>query len=439
MRILGGRCKIDVVRVGKIKTGVIMKKIALLTLMMIGGLSVGCGTKVVANADYPKNGQLPLNFKKPLVLKAYDTQFKGDGTFHDARFIADHMQLGLNLGNTMEAYNAGGCEKVTFTWIPVQGKTTESYETCWGAPVTNQMIIDGMKNAGFNTVRIPVFWGNMMENDGQWKINTEYLERVREIVDYCFNDDLYVVLNIHHFDEFIIRRYSLEDCEKIIGHLWTQIASYFEKYSEKLVFEGFNEYLGGDQFNDAGKLESLSRAEAFALTNALNQTFVDAVRSTGGNNKERVLIVSGYWTNIDLTSSSDYVVPEDSATDKLMVSVHYVDNTPYWQNKIGGQEWVDYIEDQCKKLEKAFTSRNIPVFMGETTSIYPQRNFSHAKLPEYSTSSECLKYTLNRLLDYGFVPVIWDTEHSNNFYSRQLKKIRNKDDAAVIEEVLERF
>ena len=122
-----------------------------------------------------------------------------------------------------------------------------------------------------------------------------------EIVDYCENAGLYAVINIHHFDEFIIRRNSLEDCEEIFTNLWTQIAEYFKDYPYTVVFEGYNEYLGGNQFDKNGKLVELSKSDAYKLTNALNQAFVSAVRATGGNNAARVLIISGYLTNIDNT------------------------------------------------------------------------------------------------------------------------------------------
>ena len=120
--------------------------------------------------------------------------------------MAQKMGLGLNLGNTMEAYEATNCEKITFEWIPIVGSNQPTdYEQCWGANITTQKIIDGMKSEGFNTVRIPVFWGNMMKNDGTYTINKEYLARVKEIVDYCEKAGVYSVINIHHFDEFIIR------------------------------------------------------------------------------------------------------------------------------------------------------------------------------------------------------------------------------------------
>lgn len=352
-----------------------------------------------------------------------------ESSFIDAAQVAEEMGIGISLGNTMEAYSATDCEKITFEWIPTVGSNTPNdYETCWGATVTTQAVVDGIKAAGFNTVRIPVFWGNMMENDGTYTINADYIARVKEIVDYCYDDDLYVVINIHHFDEFIIRRNSVEDCEKIFTNLWTQIAEYFKAYSGKLVFEGYNEYLGGNQFDENGKLKELSKTDGYTLTNALNKTFVDAVRATGGNNAERVLIISGYWTNIDLTTSPKFVVPTDTIENRLMVSVHYVDNSMYWCNKIGGQEWLDYIDAQCALLKTAFTDKGIPVFLGETTSIYPLSNFAGNKL--YSTSSECLEITLTKLMDNGFVPVLWDT--SNNFYSRISCSIKSDTDNAVI-------
>lgn len=349
--------------------------------------------------------------------------------------VADEMGIGLNLGNTMEAYDAVNCEKITYEWIPIQGNNTpEDYETCWGAVPTTQEVIDGIKAAGFNTVRIPVFWGNMMENDGTYTINSEYIGRVKEIVDYCMNDGLYAVVNIHHFDEFIIRRNSLDDCEKIFTNLWTQIADYFKDYPYTLVFEGFNEYLGGDRFNENGQLKTLPRDEAYEFTNTLNKAFVDAVRSTDGNNKERVLIISGYWTNIDNTTSDKFIIPADTASDRLMVSVHYVDNTKYWSNQIGGKSWLDYIDNQCGKLEAAFTSKGIPVFLGETTAIYPPANFEAGA--EHKDTSECLEIVLDKLTDKGFVPVIWDT--NDNFYSRTEYKIKSDSDAEVIKKISEK-
>lgn len=353
-----------------------------------------------------------------------------------AQEVAKKMGVGLNLGNTMEAYDATDCEKITYEWIPTVGSNSPSdYEQRWGAVVTNQEIIDGIKADGFDTVRIPVFWGNMMENDGSYTINSEYIARVREIVDYCQNADLYTVINIHHFDEFIIRRNSIEECKKIFTNLWTQIAEYFKDYPYTLVFEGYNEYLGGNQFNESGELVELSKNDGYEMANTLNQAFVDAVRKTGGNNAERVLIVSGYWTNIDLTTAPQFKMPEDTAKDRLMVSVHYVDNAMYWTNRIGGQAWLDYTDSQIELLNKAFTEKNIPVFMGETSSGYPASNFESGAI--YNNSTECVKIVLDKLTDNGFVPVIWDV--SNGFYSRTMRRIKSDSDREMIREISDKL
>ena len=345
---------------------------------------------------------------------------------------AKNMGMGINLGNTMEAYDASGCEKVTYEWIPTVGDNRPvDYETCWGAVETTQEVINGMKAEGFDTVRIPVFWGNMMENDGTYTINSEYIGRVREIVDYCCNAGLYAVINIHHFDEFIIRRNSTEKCAEIFTRLWTQIADYFKDYPYTVVFEGYNEYLGGNQFDENGNLAELNETDGYRMVNTLNQTFVDAVRATGGKNAERVLIVSGYWTNIDKTTSTEFVMPADTVSDRLMVSVHYVDNAMYWSNQIGGTSWVSYIDDQIGKLRTAFTEKNIPVFIGETSVNYPAGNFD--RNPVYADSSICVDYVLRTLLINGFVPVIWDT--NDNFYSRTKYRIKSGADRKVIRQI----
>lgn len=345
---------------------------------------------------------------------------------------AKNMGMGINLGNTMEAYDASGCEKVTYEWIPTVGDNRPvDYETCWGAVETTQDVINGMKAEGFDTVRIPVFWGNMMENDGTYTINSEYIGRVREIVDYCCNAGLYAVINIHHFDEFIIRRNSTEKCAEIFTRLWTQIADYFKDYPYTVVFEGYNEYLGGNQFDENGNLAELNETDGYRMVNTLNQTFVDAVRATGGKNAERVLIVSGYWTNIDKTTSPEFVMPADTVSDRLMVSVHYVDNAMYWSNQIGGTSWVSYIDNQIGKLRTAFTEKNIPVFVGETSVNYPAGNFD--RNPVYADSSICVDYVLRTLLINGFVPVIWDT--NDNFYSRTKYRIKSGTDRKVIRQI----
>ena len=165
----------------------------------------------------------------------------------------------------------------------------------------------------------------------------------------------------------------------------------------------------------------------------MNQVFVDTVRKTGGNNKNRMLIVSGYWTNIDLTTDSRFVIPEDKTPDRIMVSVHYIDNAMYWANKIGGKEWLDYSRAQCELLKNAFTDKGIQVFVGECTSIYSDDRFAANAV--HTDSTECLEIMYDMMAEYGFIPVLWDV--NNNFYSRIKGEIISESDRALIKKLKE--
>ena len=333
------------------------------------------------------------------------------------------MGLGLNLGNTMESYWSNPDEVTSSGAQTIGDNKPTNYETCWGAIVTTQEIINGIKDAGFKTIRVPVYWGNMMANDNTFTINTQYMDRVEEIVNYCRNAGLYVVINIQHYDEYLIENFPKKEVLAAVDTLWTQIANRFKGYSDYVIFEGFNEAVGSTQ-----KGISMSDNEIYDYVNALNQTFVDAVRATGGNNADRMLIISGYNTNIDKTTDARFLVPTDTVADRIMVSVHYVDNFMYWNNNIGGQDWINYTIAQCELLKNKFTNKGIQVFLGEITGIYNNENITGNAI--YKTSSECLDKMHEILLDYGFIPVIWDT--CDAFYSRTNCRITNDSDQAVI-------
>lgn len=399
-----------------------MKKLSLclilpLMLAMLGGCASGSGSSGSTGSSGGKkssgvdNGEMRSGFT--------------------AMTCAKEMGIGINLGNTFEAYwEDTGRE---FTGAQTIGENTpQNYETCWGAVVTTPECIDGMKSAGFNTVRIPVYWGNMMENDGNYNINADYIARVKEVVDYCRKNDMYVIINIHHYDEFLIKHQEKEEVLKAVAHLWEQIAEYFKDYSDYLVFEGYNEALGTPKEENGWTERS---DEAYAYVNDMNQVFVDTVRKSGGNNADRILIASGYWTNIDNTTNENFKMPEDSASDKMMISVHYIDNAIYWTNQVGGTRWIDYSTEQCELLKNRFTAENIPVFVGECTSIYTSDHYAHNA--EYTDSSETMQYILDMAVDYGFVPVLWDT--NDNFYSRTENKIKSDSDQTAVTEVAERI
>ncbi len=352
------------------------------------------------------------------------TQVPEDSAKPGINNMVKEMGIGINLGNTMEAHWSDKDNKTTGAQS-IGGNQPQDYEKCWGAVVTTKEIIDGYKAAGFSTVRIPVYWGNMMEDDGKFEINREYMERVQEIVKYCLDDGLYAVINIHHYDEFIIRNYAKDEALKIAEKLWIQIAEYFKDYSGYLVFEGFNENLGTQREED-----NYTDDELYNYVNDMNQTFVNAVRGTGGNNAQRLLIVSGWWTNIDKTTDTRFKMPYDTADGRLMVSVHYIDNAMYWAENTGSQEWLDYSRQQCELLKEAFTDKGIPVFVGECTSIYDSGYMADNAL--YKESSQCLSIIMDMAVSYGFVPVLWDI--NDNFYSRTSYSVKSESDQKVVSE-----
>lgn len=343
--------------------------------------------------------------------------------------FAQEMGIGLNLGNTFEAFwesktnKTAGCSEIG------ENKPL-NYETCWGAVETTKEAIDGVKAAGFNTLRIPVYWGNMMADDGTHTINEEWFGRIDEIVNYSLENNLYTVINIHHFDEFLIKNYEKSEALKITESLWTQIAEHYKEYSDYLVFEGFNENLGSQRETD-----SYTEDELYDYVNEMNKLFVDTVRKTGGNNKDRMLIISGYWTNIDLTTNERFLIPEDETDDRIMVSVHYIDNALFWTNQIGGNSWEEYSKEQCELLRKAFTDKGIQVFVGECSAKYEDDR--RAPNSNYHTSEECLSVLLNMAADYGFVPIIWDV--NDGMYSRTENKIALESEQEVITQIAEKI
>ncbi len=395
----------------------------------VAGWDVECNEEI---AD--TNGDGNVNIMDVLRLAKYVAGWDLDSVEDSptAWEIADMMNLGNNLGNTYEGHYTDGT--LNYTWVNTIGSNTPAdYEACWGGGHPTKLTVQGMKDCGFDTIRIPVYWGNMMKNDGTWTVHPDYLARVREIIDHASEAGMIAVVNIHHFDEFIIKRYSNQECYDIFYRIWSQIAQAYKDCPYTVIFEGFNEYLGGARFNAEGELVDRSKSEAYENAYMCNQAFVDAVRDTGGNNAERVLIASGYYTNIDNTTSSQFKMPTDTVEDRLMISVHYVDNNMYWSNQIGTQNWMDYIDDQCDKLEKAFISKGIPVFMGETTASYPaDRISSNAK---HKTSPECLEYVLNKLTERGIVPVLWTT--GSDYYDRETGRMADTAHGRIIEKIAE--
>ena len=215
-----------------------------------------------------------------------------------AKLIAN-MTIGWNLGNTLDS----------------KGKL----ETAWGNPMTTQEMIDTVAEAGFNTVRLPVSW--CWRTDSEFTVDETWLARVKEIVDYCYKNEMYVILNTHHETTWMVPTLDkIDETEKKFVYLWQQIAEYFKDYDEHLVFEGMNEprVVGSSTEWSGGTTEGRQ------LINRLNNAFVNTVRATGGNNETRVLLITGYGANCSRIAMNAIKVPNDPYVG---VSIHAY--TPY--------------------------------------------------------------------------------------------------------------
>lgn len=296
------------------------------------------------------------------------------------------MGTGWNLGNTMDGHTG-------FT----------PNETLWQNVETSQFLIDSVHDLGFNTVRIPVTWGTMIDDENGYAINDIWLSRVQDIVDYCISQDMYVIVNIHHdgAEQNGWLRIGSEDFDSVkekYAAVWTQIAERFKNYDEHLILESMNEVVGPDDSN-AGILQDTQRIME------LNQIFVDTVRGTGSNNAVRWLSVPGRYTNIQNMTNAEvgFDIPTDTVENRIFAAVHYYDwnfgmlenmNITEWDPSFNTKLQLDFV-----KLYERFTSQGIPVIMGEYGCI----NKNNPEQRAYHVES------VNRFCQmYGVVPVYWD-------------------------------
>ncbi len=335
------------------------------------------------------------------------------------------MGNGINLGNTMEACdNSRG----NYSQIP------KVYEIAWGQPVTTPEMLLAMKAAGFDTIRIPVAWmtnaSNMPFGMKDYTLSPAYLKRVREIVDYARAADMYVIIN-DHWDGGWWGMFGSENPDtaafamEAYQGMWKQIAEYFRDYSDYVIFESANEELGArfDENSPCYCRDSVTSYlpdnERYALTNRVNQAFVDTVRQTGGNNENRFLLIAGYGTSIDQTFDSRFQMPKDSAQKKLMVSVHYYGPWSYCgaANAAGATLWgkaADY-DEMYKTLSKMrkFVAQGYGVVIGEYGALPGSDGVMKKNAPAYHKAFlDCCD-----ALDY--TSCLWDC--SGFFMRRQLK------------------
>lgn len=328
--------------------------------------------------------------------------------------LAAKINLGWNIGNTFEA--PGG-------------------ETGWGNPIVTEDYIKFVKQQGFNAIRIPSAWDwYHVEDPATARIDPNWLNRVKEVVGYCVNNDIYVLLNIH-WDNGWLENHVDEASKDAVNAkqkaFWEQIATTMRDFDEHLMFASANE-------------PNVEDETQMAVLLSYHQTFVDAVRSTGGKNANRTLVMQGPSTNTETTYNIMNTLPTDTVPNRFMVEVH--NYTPfqftalgedaswgkmfyYWgngyhsaiepeRNATWGEE--SYIEAEFQKMKTKFVDNGIPVILGEY-GAYRRGGSSNVPLDLEKHNDAIdywLTYNTQKAIENGIIPFFWDTggalDRSNN-------------------------
>lgn len=361
----------------------------------------------------------------------------------DSAAYMSRMGLGWNYGNSLD--QAIDTSKMS---DEEKAKVNVKYcETSANNLALTQKNVDTLKQYGFRNVRIPVAWSNLMdisEDKMTYTINEGYLQRVEQVINYCLNDGMYAIVNIHYDGDWWGQFGDADESVRKqawarFRQIWTQVSNRYRDYSDRLIFESANEELG-DRLNDNwvkrdtnNKTGVLTVDEQYETMNKINQEFVNIVRKSGGNNEKRYLLIAGYSTNIERTCDERFVMPTDpikeNGVSKLSVSVHYY--TPW--NYCGGSEYHQ-VEGGAARLYDWGTDEDIKAMHAELDKMskFTEQGYG-VIIGEYGVQTTAADGIANYIyemgqyaLEKGMIPVLWD---NGGWFNRQ-KNIISYDDVA---------
>ena len=327
--------------------------------------------------------------------------------------------VGWNLGNQFECTPVQDSESMD---IGNQGSIKDA-ETAWGNPPVTKEMIQAVKEAGFNAIRIPIRWQCHITDAQTMSIDPKWIARIKQVVGWCLDNDLKVIINVHH-EKWLEGRptyqYKEENCQKL-ALLWMNIASEFANYDSRLAFAGTNEVHIKDNW---GK----PTAENLEVQNAYNQIFVDVVRATGGNNAKRHLILQTYvcnpWFGIE---NGDFIIPKDAegnGNNYMSVEFHYYQpwsyagdcTYDYWGDayKDAGKIPADNEKTMTDFFDKAvntWSNKGLGIVIGEwgVTDHYKSNPEKvHANMTYYCN------FLTKEAHDRGFSTFVWDNNKFGN-------------------------
>lgn len=313
------------------------------------------------------------------------------------RFVR-RMGTGMNLGNSLDV-------------VRVREHKPEAdiidYETFWGNPPITKEMIDSIAQKGFRTVRIPVSWGEHL--DGEGRIETGWMERVTEVVDWALDAGLYVILDMHHEAWLVPTADSEERTTAQLCAIWAQIAGQFKSYDDRLLFEGMNE----PRLEDSEEEWTAGTEEMQQVVNRMNQAFVRTVRETGEENKRRWLLVPAYCTSSKKEALQALKLPDDPY---LIVAVHAYLPYQFTLADDGNDRWseentadTEEIDELMSVLEGLFLDKKIPVVITE---------FGCREKPEELQRTAWASYYLKRAGEKGIPCLWWDNGKECRLFDR---------------------
>ena len=338
----------------------------------------------------------------------------------DTEAILEDMGLGWNLGNSLDATGGSGLDT----------------ETSWSNPKTTQALIDKVKSLGFNTVRVPVSWGKHVSGDN-YTIDSAWLARVKEVVDYCYKNDMYVILNIHHDTKssasasgagYYPRSSAYSSSEKFVTSVWSQAAEYFKDYDYHLIFETLNEPrligTGYEWWFNKWNIPSEVK-DAIDCINKLNQKAVDTIRATGSNNRGRLIMCPGYDASIDGATVSGFKLPTDISGNKNRIAVSVHAYSPYnFAMNVGSGSTSSYtssikseLQDLFSTLKSTFRDKGIPVVIGEFGSTDKNNTAERVKwATDYTALAKknnipCVLWDNNAFARYNGSSIVLNSEY----------------------------
>lgn len=301
--------------------------------------------------------------------------------------LVKEMKIGWSLGNTLDAGNAG-----------LRGSMPETIEKSWGNPVTTKEMIDTVKAAGFNIVRVPVTWDWSTGDAPDYTISEEWMNRVQEVVDYGIDNGMFVILNIHHETWHNPTEENYEAASDRLKKIWTQIGTRFAGYDEHLIFEGLNEpRVIGSSEEWSGGSEATRE-----IVNKLDADFVETIRSLGGNNAMRHLMIPAYAASSSEVALAQLKIPEND--DKIIVSVHAYLPYGFALANNSGKKWLasksvctSEIDTMADTIKKLFLDKGQAVIIGE---------FGARSRDNEEYRAEWGKYYVTKMKNLG-VPCVW--------------------------------